>query len=361
MNKATRASKNVIANMRGSAYMIAMITLVVGLILGLALLRLAGGSTIQIRNSVDVGKAACLADAGINYGYWQYMYSHVTLPHTATQQLGSGSFTVTVSECPDVANTVKIQATGHYRDMTYRRTRVIAKKVSIYEMALCVGSSFSAPRSLITGSSGECGDVYINGNLAIQRQAIINGDLHTTGTVLNPDAVTVTGTLTTGAPAIEFPPIDLGYYGSRANRTYYGSTRFTSLDFTVPYEVVYVDGSLQLRGTVSGIGLLVVDGDLQVIGDVNYSSISLDKLAVLVAGRLIVPGSSGLTRKVYGFFYVHNTDGTGCFESAPKAEFKLGGVAADTVGSVQYLKLIADPAYRETDLAHLLRLPGYEH
>ena len=342
---------------RGSAYLIALITLVVGLTLGLALLRAVGSAAAQSRRTIEVGNASHLADAGIAYGYWLYRYCSQSLPiEEQTFSFGSGAVTVAVDAYDALPNSaIKIDAAGTYRGTSVSRSRVVRKRCRPFEMALCSGSAIDQDNLTIqTGESGQNGDMWVNGDIILDTLSV-NGDLDMAGLILVPNK-TVTGTERTRAGSTYFPSISLSYYMQKASDVYEGSTTLTAVNFTTPYEVIFVNGSLSLQGPVSGTGLLVIAGNLDIVDNVEYTTPGSDKMCVLVSGYLATQPDVTLLN---GFYYVW-----GVFKPSldvPELAFEHGGLAASAFSTLNpTVVATADPAFRTTDLPYRMHLPGYE-
>lgn len=335
-----------------------MITLVVGFALGLALLRMVGGTTLQGGNRVEATHAVYLADAGLNYGYWKYRYCGVSLPYTETRQLGKGSFAVTISENPALRDTVKIAVTGQSGGVSQRRQRVVRSRIRPSEWALMVNSGVTNWWSIETGSAGQNGDVYINGSLSLNAGMTVNGRLCTAGYVYDGYLLSATASSLTGSGYYQLPWIDLTSFISRANRTYSGDQGFNNgFTFNVPYEIVYVNGKLTIKGLTSGKGLIVVNGNVEITDELLYANSSTDKMAMVITGSLWTKAANNM---VDGSYYVHNDAGTAWFKADADMTFRKGGLAVDSFSTVRRLKFTADPEYKASDLGYRMHLPGYE-
>lgn len=335
-----------------------MITLVVGFTLGLALLRMVGGTTLQGGNRVEAAHAAYMADAGVNYGYWKYRYCGVSLPYTETRQIGDGSFTVTISENSALRDTVKIAVTGQSGGLSERRQRVVRSRLRPSEWALMVNSGVTTWWSVDTGSGGQNGDVYINGSLSLNAGMAVNGRLCTAGYVYNGYLLSATASQLTGSGYYQLPSIDLASYSSRANRTYSGDVKFDSgLTFNSPYEIIYVTGKLTIKKSISGRGLVVVNGNVELPETLLYANPATDKMAMLITGGLLTKSANNM---VDGFYFVHNDAGSAWFRADSDQTFRKGGLAVDSFSTVRKLKFIADSEYKTSDLGYRMHLPGYE-
>jgi Tfp pilus assembly protein PilX len=101
----------------GGAALIAIITMIVMLILGLAGATLAMNARLLSSHRAKQSAVRALADAGIDYGYWQYIWNRSALPYSETNRsLGEGTFSVQVTNnSAAVADSIKVVATARLR------------------------------------------------------------------------------------------------------------------------------------------------------------------------------------------------------------------------------------------------------
>ncbi|MCX8052713.1 MAG: hypothetical protein N3B12_02810, partial [Armatimonadetes bacterium] len=108
-----RQLTNMVHGQRGAAYLLAVTTLMVGVAFALAMLRATSGCFIAENSRHAKRAAANLAEAGLDYAYWQIQYKGVHLPYSATVPLTTGSFQVTaVDDGSRDSSTVLITSTG---------------------------------------------------------------------------------------------------------------------------------------------------------------------------------------------------------------------------------------------------------
>lgn len=377
-------------NKRGSAYLIALITLVTGMTLGLALLRSSGAITIQGRSTIDAGIASHLADAGMAYGYWLYRYRIQSLPLSEEITLDTGTASVQINNYDPLPDTVKITSIGTYRDTSVSRLRIVRKRARPFEMAFCWRApsepySYSpSVNSLRTGRNGQDGDVWINGTFAYGTLLDVDGDVFAKSVSFT--NMWVTGRIVTRNEKITFPTINANYYKNKAqqNNTYYGyydpslgglypAVTLTwgqadiddKLNSVSDLGTIYVDANLIIPENVevSGRHLLVIAGSLILKGDIHYKNPSSDKLVVLITDPGSLMADERPSYYLDGFYYIHKNSTSsgmpGGWLCAYNATFGQGGVAFDSKGGGGTYTAISDPDFRNTDLPVKMCLPGY--
>ena len=129
---------------RGSAALIAIVTMVILVILGLA------GATLSLnarlmssRKTRDAGVRA-LAEAGVQYGYWQFIWNRTTLPYNESNHaFGEGSFTVRVTDNGgSVTDTIQVTSTATLRGASYSTTRVFRSDQQTEKFSVNPASTF---------------------------------------------------------------------------------------------------------------------------------------------------------------------------------------------------------------------------
>lgn len=110
----------------GTAALIAIITMIVLLILGLAGATLSMNARLMSSHKLRESGVRALAEAGVDYGYWQFIWNRTTLPYNETNRTcGEGSFSVQVTDnSASVTDTIKVTSTATLRGTTYATTRV---------------------------------------------------------------------------------------------------------------------------------------------------------------------------------------------------------------------------------------------
>jgi len=179
------------------------------------------------------------------------------------------------------------------------------------------------------GGSG----LYANGNINFSGGAsIIHGPIVATGTITGTTTqVPVDAGRYERAPRVPMPRIDLDHYRSIADMMYAGSkVKLTSgHDASAgTYEdpkVIFVDGSCEIAGNFTGIGMIVATKSIKVTGNCTYGS-PTSSWAFLTAGSFTTTG----TAQIFGLVYAHNADGTAEFIGHGTPNI-FGGVIADVI------------------------------
>ena len=348
---------------RGSVALAALAALVVVFIIGLGLLTLGGNARLSGKRAMRLNGAQAAAAAGIEYGYWQRVYNAQPLPYTGARALGTGSFTVTVTDnSANIAGTIQVVSTGTQSGDSAKLTRILPLKKTLFDYALYSGSDLSTTQTVTTGAGGANGDVGANGNVSLNGGGtVVNGNANATGSI---KIKSITGTQTPNGAAVTFPAINMAYYSGIAVQTYNGDQTFSG-GFTFPppsnglYPVVVVNGNMTVgAGTVSGIGTVVVTGNITFTGNLSYLY-SNDKVAILDGGSLINAAPAGTPLSIVGFYYSHNSSGTATVQQPNTAPMTINGsLAADTYNITGPLTSTHDPAMTGT-LGTKMRLPGY--
>lgn len=351
---------------RGVAYLMALVGLVVLSILGLAALRMANAQLTETRGLDRAKKLSNAALAGIEYGYYTYIYNFAekTVPWTsAPVSLGETWFTVTIVDYPDIPDAVRVTATAHLGDDIAAETRIYRSPEidHVFRYAICSGKELKSSKSKTIGEDGENGDVRVNGKLEwTSDEAIVNGSVWATETISSPYPI-VTGTKTPGADPLEFPEIDLAYYMLIADEVYTSNQNYNQgITFPSDYYVIYVDGNVNVQRTVSGRGIIVATGTVNVSDDLTYADPATDKI-VLISGKDILIKFNGIT--VDGFLYAHKPDNKGKVGEKNRNSVTVrGGIAGDVV---EFTKdganntVIHDPDFADPDFCRAMHLPGF--
>ncbi len=107
--------------------MLAILALVALMFVVLAVLWLANGALYLSARQKRVVALRALAEAGLQYGYWQVVFNGATPPQTfGPTTLGQGTFTVVLSDnTAQIANSYKLVSTANISGETLTFTRVI--------------------------------------------------------------------------------------------------------------------------------------------------------------------------------------------------------------------------------------------
>ncbi len=111
---------------RGSVAVAALACLVVALVIVIGLTTLCGGALTVGSRARNQTALRALAEAGLQYGYWQYAWQNQALPYTAgSYALGPGTFSTTVTDnSAAIVGTVKVVSTATIGSNSLTETRI---------------------------------------------------------------------------------------------------------------------------------------------------------------------------------------------------------------------------------------------
>jgi len=334
---------------RGAAYVLALTTLLVGMSFALAMLRAVGAYFAAEDFNRRKQTALNLAEAGVDYAFWQVHYQNRNLPYdSGVVQLNTGSFQVTVSDDGSRdPSTMLITATG-----TTTGDRRIVKRVTLgllpYRYALCENGNLVCDRNVtcVSGSGG----IRANGSINMTNAStFINTGAWATG------SINASGTVTPrypNSPPVAFPNINYDYYGSIATQVYSGNRTFYGLDYSGRTALILVNGNVDISGYYSGACTMVATGDITVSGSL-YPANSASYLALITTGSISITGTAGWVDAV---LYAHAPGGSGRIRIRRSTTVN-GTMAAD---DYVFESSFSMARYSSFDLALMrqLRLPG---
>ena len=253
---------------RGAVYVLALVTMLVGITLALALLRTVGASFMQ-ENSRDKKQAAVnMAEAGVDYAFWQIHYKGRKLPFFADVALTTGSFHVdAVDDGNREASAMVVTSTG-----TVEKHKHTIKRVTLgplpYHYMWCENREIYDGDMLT--NTGVIGGFRANGLIRLDHTYTnITTGAWATGTI------TFKGTVTPrypSSPPIAFPDIDYTYYQSIATNTYIGDRTFTVLNYAGGHADIYVQGNVTVYGIYTGVYTIAATGDISINGTLSPGS-----------------------------------------------------------------------------------------
>jgi hypothetical protein len=335
---------------RGAAYVLALVTVLVGTVLALAMLQ-AGNSYYLGESSRAKKRAATnLAQAGVEYAYWQVHYKGQSLPYSADVTLSTGSFHVEATDDGARDRSVMlITSTGACSGRSYTIKRVTLGLLP-YHYAWCENGKITTGQELDCMSQGRAMRANDDIDLSDWRNDINQG-------------VWSTGTITTNGsvwprypsgPPIAFPDIDYGYYSSIATTTYGSSTTLNSLSY--PSDgVVYVNGNATISlftGKYRGAVTVVATGSITVTGNLTYYDAN-SYLALITDHTITVQAGAW---SVAATLYAHKPDRNGKI-ILQGAQAVVGTISADDVTASSSVDFRRDSGLN-LDIMRRLRLPG---
>jgi len=132
--------------------------MVVLTVLGIALIDGSTGTLMQGHRQSRLASLQALADAGAQYGYWQYTYGNVAATGVAQspQSFGPGNFTVTITNYDStVGKTIRVTSTAKIGDdsLTVRRVYNVQPSSPLNLTSTVVGSTVDLSWSAVSGAT----------------------------------------------------------------------------------------------------------------------------------------------------------------------------------------------------------------
>jgi len=343
------------AQRRGSAYLIALSALVVGLTLGLALMTSAS-QALRAQDRLERSQMlSCAAQGGVEYGYWAFTYGASGLPTDLTTTLGRCTLLVqVVDNTGQIPDTIRVTSTARCAGRSVSVTRVYgAKKLTdVFLYAVASNASDTESQPMVCGADpGGNGDVYINGNVRWQDpQSAVYGTVYAAGSI---NSSLFAWAKCPNQPQLTFPGIDLAYYQARASVIYTAATTLNNPTFAQPFTLVYVDGDLTIRGAVTGTGAIVVHGRIGVDGDLVYAQAGRDKIALIATDNITI---SSTAQTVSGIFYTQRK--VALRPRSTELSVPAGVLAGNNLDIRGGIRVVHDPDLTD-EMKQALQLPGH--
>ncbi|MEN6355957.1 MAG: hypothetical protein ABFD83_02605 [Armatimonadota bacterium] len=333
---------------RGAAYVLALTTMLVGMTLGLAMLRSSGSQYIAQVSRQKKQAAVDLAEAGVDYAYWKVHYQGEKLPYTTDVTTTSGTIHITATDDGNRdASMMLVTSTGTCGKYKQTIKRVVQGLLP-YHYALCVNKKIDDADPITdtnpvggvrTNDLVKLDNVYTN----LKNGAWAANTISTKGSVYPQYP---------NSPAIAFPDIDLTSYASIATLTYSGDTYLTFPIFGFSGGVIYVNGKAYVSGLYSGMCTVVSTGELTVVGALKYSDVN-SYIALMSPTRVKV---DNLSNEVDALMYAHKSDNTATLEIRGYPPV-LGSASGDNFVSEHGLTVYGDSTIT-IDVMRRLKLPG---
>ena len=265
--------------------------LVFVVILGIVIFSVATLVTNQSRSQAQVAnerKAFYAAETGIEYALGVLNDSLDWRGGVSKDSIGDGEFSIKVDDKNTIStlgDTILVTATGYKGK--------IQRSIQVYLM------QFGGPDIDYALLSG--GDIDFTGG-----KAVINGDLHSNGTVKMGVKDTVNGTITQAPPVIDLPEVDWNFFKKEAMDA--GQYVEGDKDFVygVSYTGVwYITGKAKVKdnGVVIN-GTLVSEGDVELIkNDEKITATPEYYPAILTKGDIVATKNTG---EINGLIYCNN-------------------------------------------------------
>jgi len=327
-----------------------MVALLVGLTLALAVLRSVNAGMLSEQQKCKRQTAVNLAEAGLDYGYYQIAVVGRGLPYSASGSLGTGTYAVTASDNGNEnASVILLTATGNAGG--YRHTARKAIRHLPYYYACCLNSNLSTNRRIITNGPAPC--LRVNGSISnLNLLTNINAGAWATGTIATWGYISPQNP---NCPPIGFPTIDYGYYQSIAARTYTTSKAFTNLGSSMS-GVTYVQGNVDMSGGTYGDGAftIVATGDIDIKHDVVRNGWGY--LALISTRRIKIETAA---QNVEAVLYSHKPDNNGEVRVEGSWASVTGVIAGDRLTTSADLQINRDDSINIWIMKYM-HLPGLE-
>ena len=333
---------------RGGAYVLALVTLLTGLTLGLAMLRAASTHFTNQDSRAKKQAATNLAEAGIDYAYWQIHHQNSPLPYSADVTLETGIFQVKATDDGDRdPSTMLITATGTRDGHSHAAKRVTIGALP-YHYTYCENKNADDAHALISDGPGP--GFRVNGHIKFDslNTQVTSGAWATT-TIATKGAITPQHP---NSPPIAFPEIDYAYYASVADRMYVGDTSFVAPGIPAN-AVIVVNGKADISGPYAGMCTIVTTDDIRITGSLwplNQNS----HLALITQRHIDVEAEGVLVQAV---MYAHKADNSGEVHTRRQSIEIVGVMASDDNRTDEDLTIRYDTRLN-IDVMRELHLPG---
>ena len=280
----------------------------------------------------------------------------VSYPSTQVEPVGSFSCSVTIADnSVSLSHSLSLSTTLTLLNNTYSDSRIVALKMpqSQFFYCLAINSNTNMSNNVATGASGAKGDVYCDGNLHLRATDTVNGDVESTGN-LNQGGATVTGLVSSNVNSIPLPsPNWFNYFSVNSLFLFnpiFGNFIFGET-FNTPYEVIYCQGQTSINGTIRGKGIIFVNGNLFVDGDMSYFSAN-DETSIIVTGNVQINNN---VHNIVGYWYCG-----GGFSTSGNVTLTRGCIVTDWLALSGLFAATYDPTIWNTPgEAKNMKLPGF--
>ncbi len=286
-----------VRHQQGSVYIVALLTLTVLGILATAIGWSALVQAQQAQRREVRWRLESLAQSGVTYATWERRYNGRRLPFTHTLSLSEGTVQIRAEKDPAYGdNAMKVTTTATSRGESITRTRIVdgtPQRRAPFEFALYVGRALVVPPgSQITVK----GDVHTAGLLSV----LTGGNLQVEGAVISLGRISgsVAQTLyrepfsSIGTHSI----VTLPELRMKATQLRVGATHLPFGLSLSDGSIYYVQGDLRIGGTLQGRAIVVVEGNLYILSNLDYRD--EDTLFVFVVGGNIQVPSGRRVRSI---------------------------------------------------------------
>lgn len=333
-------------NEKGTAFVIAIVSLLALLILGVAFMREATGNILAASKQMRSYQALDLAEAGVDMALVKLYENYDNVQQALA---GAGQYAGSFSSSDGTVNytiygnylghpdLVLVDSSALTRTRQNARVRVAALYLDedavdrVFRGAIFSDSPLrlNGAGNVLANSEGSGGDIYSNGDITFNGTSYemsASGHIYTTGTTnWFPDEILAQNVHEHIAP-LPMPVIDLEYYRSIATQVFPGDRTFNSGNMNNLSGVIFVDGNVRVSGNYTGTAIIVASGSIQVTGNALASNPAQDTLVLMSPKYVKIAGNT----KVDGLIYSHSVVDDGTVTINGSVEI-TGAVVADAV------------------------------
>jgi hypothetical protein len=339
---------------RGYALILSLITALLLSVVGASLLTMAGTNLRLSHRRTESAQALQLALGGMDEGIAE-LRGNTTYTGFSNRSLGPGAVTVTITTPAGQPLQRVVESTGVVQGRGYTVSRKVKSTCSIGGIPPVFFHGIAAKRTIsingnVTVTSAPVlgqGDVHSNGDVQLAGSAVsILGKATASGAVSSDGQPVVSGGMTSGAPALVFPPVDPALELQALN---YGSvtpsggvlsvnSKSTVVSGRIAGDlligssgatldgVVWVTGNVTIGGPVFGKATLVSQGPLMISADGSYPLNSVINLLFITQSTSDTAVDLGGNGSFVGSIYAPN--GGANLHGNPSL---LGSLLADTI------------------------------
>jgi hypothetical protein len=335
---------------RGWALLTSLFMVSILVVLSMALFALASSSIRMTARREESAEAMNLAMGGLDYAAVRLQEDPTYSGHGAVP-LGTGTLELQIVTPTGNSNRRVVTATGTVtgRGWTVRKSvRTFLDRDILPPLFM---RSIAARKTLVVNGSVDTysdpapnlGHVHSNADVELIGSAVtIRGNATAHGTVSQSGTPTVLGQTVSGAAKVPFPDVDQAFKdqalpngtqtgnisvsdGSTVQGKISGNLTVDEPDGCVLNGVVWVSGSVNIRGPITGTGTIVCDGPMNIDARNTYATTDVSKLMFITTatGNAVDLGGNrqfkGIIYAPYGEVRLHGTP------------MLYGGIMADTV------------------------------
>jgi hypothetical protein len=316
------------------------------------MMNLSGGVFISTDSRVDKQAAVNMAEAGLDYAWWQIKWQKQILPYSANVNLTAGGFTVkAVDDSAREPNTILVTSTGTCKSHSHTIKRVYGVPNALpFSFVWCQQSDIRTDvrMSCSGGYSGlRCnGDIELTDRFTdVSNGAWASGSIRTGGSI---------------SPSYEawkqvvFPDIDFAYYTKHARAVLSGPTAISNMSYPGGKGIIVVVGDLKITGVYDGVYTVVASGNVTIDNSLTPAN-SSSHLAVLTTCSMEIDTN----RTVQAVVYCHNSSDKAVLTMSRKPNI-IGSMCTDSIVFSQNCNwfTLADDTSIDLVTMTALQLPG---